>query len=86
MPETDEFNGELKPGTHTVGSQKRMVLSFEPDAMSPFWAEKATEYTAPCVGAQVIIYLRLHSAKLNSGLEIARCAMYHRCAPCDLKI
>lgn len=37
--------------THTVGSQKRIVLSFEPDAMSPFWEENATEYTAPCGGA-----------------------------------
>ena len=35
--------------THTVGCQSLMVRSLEPEAMSAWVGEKATEYTAVCM-------------------------------------
>ncbi len=38
-----------RPATHTVGCHRRTVLSLEPDAMSEWVGEKATEYTPACL-------------------------------------
>jgi hypothetical protein len=61
-------------GTHAVGSHRRTVRSLEPEAMSPFASEKATECTLACAGACAV------ARGLSVACEGARACIMTRCA------